>query len=245
MEGRVGTASVGVEVVLFGSQDQDGDGYSGLAGDCDDDNASVNPGASELENGIDDDCNSLIDDGTILFDDDGDGVSELDGDCDDDDPARSPTFLEMCDGIDNDCDDDVDEPGADDCVNYWFDFDSDGYGDKLIAPKCLCAEGVDWKVGEGGDCDDADPRGNPGQVEFFGYPMASGSFDWNCDGLSENLLTDEYSCGVGGGECLGASSGGVDTIPDCAWWGDWGEGCGAEPGLCWPESVTFTLQTCR
>lgn len=42
--------------------DADGDGYTPLQGDFDDHNANVRPGAVEAINGIDDDCNGVIDD---------------------------------------------------------------------------------------------------------------------------------------------------------------------------------------
>lgn len=47
---------------VCGTQDNDGDGYSVCAGDCNDVSASVHPGALELCNGIDDDCNAAVDD---------------------------------------------------------------------------------------------------------------------------------------------------------------------------------------
>ena len=37
--------------------DNDGDGYSPNAGDCDDHNTAVHPGAPETCNGVDDNCN--------------------------------------------------------------------------------------------------------------------------------------------------------------------------------------------
>ena len=42
--------------------DTDGDGYSPMQGDFDDRNANIRPGAVEVVNGIDDDCNGVIDD---------------------------------------------------------------------------------------------------------------------------------------------------------------------------------------
>jgi hypothetical protein len=50
--------------------DTDGDSYSPLQGDFDDHNANVRPGAVEAINGIDDDCNEVIDD--LLFKESGD-----------------------------------------------------------------------------------------------------------------------------------------------------------------------------
>jgi N-acetylneuraminic acid mutarotase len=45
------------------SIDDDGDGITGCGGDCDDTNAAVHPGALENCNGIDDDCDGVIDSG--------------------------------------------------------------------------------------------------------------------------------------------------------------------------------------
>ena len=45
--------------------DDDGDGYTENQGDCDDTDASVNPAATELEDGIDNDCDGEIDEGNI------------------------------------------------------------------------------------------------------------------------------------------------------------------------------------
>ncbi|HID29351.1 MAG TPA: hypothetical protein EYP19_05030, partial [Desulfobacterales bacterium] len=59
--------------------DADGDGYEGVLGsgeDCDDTNASINPDATEVCNGVDDDCDGQIDEGvknTYYKDADGDG----------------------------------------------------------------------------------------------------------------------------------------------------------------------------
>ena len=52
--------------------DDDGDGLSEDEGDCDDSDPSVVPGADERENGVDDDCDGLIDED--FEDADGDGV---------------------------------------------------------------------------------------------------------------------------------------------------------------------------
>lgn len=82
--------------------DGDGDGYSDTAAggdDCDDADASVNPGEDETwYDGTDQDCDGRDDD----QDGDGSGVAE---DCDDTDAGRSPGVAEICgDGVDQDCD---------------------------------------------------------------------------------------------------------------------------------------------
>jgi len=79
-------------------------------GDCNDGNPQINPGATEVCNGIDDNCNGKIDDS---FDADGDGygtcIGTGEGDCDDTDPAIHPGAAEVCDGKDNNCDGTADE----------------------------------------------------------------------------------------------------------------------------------------
>ncbi|MCB9689197.1 MAG: choice-of-anchor D domain-containing protein [Alphaproteobacteria bacterium] len=79
--------------------DLDGDGYCALSagctdgslgGDCDDTTMATHPGAPELPDRRDNDCDGSIDEGTATGDDDGDGYTEQGGDCDDGDPLLSP-----------------------------------------------------------------------------------------------------------------------------------------------------------
>jgi hypothetical protein len=79
--------------------DADSDGYNAIA-DCNDGDATVNPGRHEvLNNNVDENC-----DGVKEFDRDLDGA-RADRDCDDHNPARSPDKAEIPgNGIDDDCD---------------------------------------------------------------------------------------------------------------------------------------------
>jgi hypothetical protein len=83
--------------------DTDGDGYTPVSGgDCDDEDASINPGAYESDDGVDNNCDGAIDEG---FDTDGDGYTPVFGrDCDDDNASINPGVYESDDGVDNNCD---------------------------------------------------------------------------------------------------------------------------------------------
>ena len=110
--------------------DADGDGYSDEV-DCDDDDPEVSPGATEICNGFDDNCNGLTDEEddtlspvgllslTIDADGDGfgvdgtetlrceltDGFAEFAGDCNDAEYTVNPGAPEACgSGFDDDCD---------------------------------------------------------------------------------------------------------------------------------------------
>ena len=138
------------------NQDWDGDGYD-RPDDCNDADPEAFPGAVERCNGIDDDCDDLIDDDmavTYYRDRDGDGYGasgtsfdicwhpdgyvEKSGDCDDAKAAISPTAVEICDidGVDEDCNGvaNEDDPGVSDAQPAYVDADDD----ESIA-TCLCA----------------------------------------------------------------------------------------------------------
>lgn len=77
-----------------------GDGYSPDADGCDDSDAPAYPTAPGQPDGIDDDCDSIVDEGTDAYGDDGDGDGYTE-DGDDSDAPAYPTAPEMEDRADN------------------------------------------------------------------------------------------------------------------------------------------------
>jgi len=162
-----------VAIDSAGVVDADGDGAT-AAVDCDDADPSVHPGAVELCNEVDDNCDGLVDetglDGSTFYKDtDGDGfgdesasqlacsapdgfVSES-GDCDDAQASVFPGAPE------DDCTDPVDY-NCDGSTGY-ADLDGDG------TPAC-------------DDCDDTDPGVNPYAAE-----ICNDGVDDNCDGTAD------------------------------------------------------------
>ena len=138
-EGFVGTSETELDVISGDAVDNDGDGFTENEGDCDDTDEDIHPGAPEIVNGVDDDCNGLIDDGTSAYDNDGDGYSADEGDCDDTDPAIFPGAVE--------------ESESGECM---IDADGDGYGSASPPPG--------FAVGT--DCDDTLAEINPGATEI-------------------------------------------------------------------------------
>jgi hypothetical protein len=95
--------------VLMAGADMDGDGFT-VPADCDDQDPESFPGADELCDGADNDCNGRL--GEDEDDEDLDGWLACDGDCDDQQHLANPGLAEECgDGVDNDCDGVLDECG--------------------------------------------------------------------------------------------------------------------------------------
>jgi hypothetical protein len=154
------------------ASDVDGDGFTAEAGDCDDNDAAVNPGAAETPyNGVDDDCDAASPDDDL----DGDGYAKG-ADCNDGDGAVNPGADEVCDGSDNDCDGLVDPDGSAGGGTFFADEDGDGYGDDGVTVEaCAAPEGY---VELAGDCDDGDASFNPLATE----DDCTDPTDYNCDG---------------------------------------------------------------
>ena len=159
------------------------DGYVAAAGDCDDAEPAVNPGASEACNGIDDDCAGGIDDGLEFRD----YYADADGDGYGDDAYVQSACASPGQGWV--------ETGGDACpadgaltapVAYFIDGDADGYGTDATALHCS-AEAPAGHAAVAGDCDDAEPAVNPGASE------ACNGIDDDCaGGIDDGLEFRDY-----------------------------------------------------
>ena len=204
------------------THDADGDGFSTCGGDCDDADPAVHPAATEHLDGVDNDCDATIDDGTVAYDDDGDGYSEQDGDCDDTAADTYPGAMELLDGRDNDCDGQVDDgtEGLDD--------DGDGFAES------------------GGDCDDGDPSIHPAAPELEDgldndcdgvADEGTAAYDDDGDGTSENggdCHDGDPDVGPGAAEVANGIDDDCDTLvdEDTDWYDDDGDGFTEAGGDC-------------
>ena len=146
----------------FPESDDDGDGWGDERDadedgnyDCDDLDINTYPFAAEVADGNDNDCDGIIDEGTLSYDDDGDSFSENEGDCNDYDADVYTGAWEIADYKDNDCDGVADEGTS------LYDDDGDGYTE------------MDQ------DCDDEDADVHPGATEYCD------GIDNDCNGLRD------------------------------------------------------------
>ena len=145
----------------FACPDFDGDGYGAppCGDDCDDHDSSRYPGATEVCDLDDEDCN----DTTYGADFDGDGFESAlccngpgncGADCDDSLSTVNPTAAESCNGLDDDCDANIDEAV---CVDECTLAPPCGTGtctDTFTGYTCACDAGYSGPVG--GPCLDLD-----------------------------------------------------------------------------------------
>ena len=218
--------------------DQDGDGWgvgvgefscgptvghsASKSGDCDDTAATTYPGAQELCNNLDDNCNGQTDEGANLgkwyLDVDGDGFGTgggqiqcgaggqytaiVGGDCNDSKAGVNPGASETCNLVDDNCNGQTDEglPTG----NYYPDSDGDGYGTNVQYASCGVGAGFSTL---NGDCNDGDTAIHPGAVE-----ICDGK-DNNCvGGIDEGLSTKTYYLDSDG-DGWGVGSGSVQCGP--------------------------------
>jgi len=165
-------------------------GYTSNKADCNDKDATINPNAKEICDGIDNNCNGKIDDGaTTTFYEDADkdgfgnalktkqdcsaplGFVSNNKDCNDSDKTINPSAIEVCDEIDNNCNTKIDEGGT---TSFYRDKDGDGFGD--AANTAIACDAPTGYVNNKADCNDADKNIHPDASEI-------------CDGLDNNCNT--------------------------------------------------------
>jgi len=179
-------------------------GYAATDGDCDENDEKVHPGATDICNMKDDDCNGQIDENappvTMWPDGDGDGYYTFQmgtpkmgcgniagyaargGDCDDRDAAVHPGATEICNLKDDDCDAQIDE---------------------RVRPTC----GVGWCARYSPTCDAADCVPGPPAQE------TCNAFDDDCDGELDNgacpagMVCAGVQCVATGGSGPGGTGG--------------------------------------
>lgn len=184
-------------------------GYTDVSGDCNDDNTSINPNQPELCDGIDNNCNTEVDDDDPLVqienqqqyfqDGDGDGYGAppssyyacaptnsnsvtVGGDCNDQDDSIFPAAVEVCDGIDNDCDTLIDADDDDGEVRWYADQDNDSFGAaNNFQSSCEQPSGF---VSNALDCDDSNEQINPSSTEVCD------EIDNDCDDLIDDADQD-------------------------------------------------------
>ena len=208
--------------------DSDGDGVTFCAGDCGEQDASVNPSGTEVCDGLDNDC---VGGPTVpgeSTDDDADGDPAC-SDCDDSDINNSTEYSEICDGQDNDCvggadfdaAGEVDSDGdlvlsCDDCddtsaATYPGNPEvCDGEDNDCIGGADFDSAGEVDVDGDGdlscSDCDDADP------LAFVGNLEQCTDTDSDCSGVVDDYLAVSYSSSPGSSIGPSANTTTTDTI---------------------------------
>ena len=165
-------------------------GYVTDSTDCDDLSANAFPGAPDTCDGIDNDCNALVDEAdsgldtstlsTFFSDSDNDGFGDTSNavlsceapsgyvsdntDCDDGNVDIYLGATETCNGLDDNCDGLVDN-GAIDSQTWYADSDGDGFGNSSYGlDACSQPNGY---VSDADDCDDNNADINPDSVWYI------------------------------------------------------------------------------
>ncbi|MEO8066644.1 MAG: MopE-related protein [Flavobacteriales bacterium] len=191
----------GISAANGGCLDLDNDSYydqivCNTPEDCDDNNPQTHPGATEVCDGVDNDCDGQVDEDGVCgcLDDDADGFTTCQGDCNDANANINPDATEVCDGVDNDCNGLVD----DGFPQQYADNDGDGFGNMLQPLPCDTPG-----VANADDCDDQNAATFPGAVEVCD------GLDNDCDGVIDegiDLSSDSFNCGQCGIVCPSGNS---------------------------------------
>jgi hypothetical protein len=163
--------------------------------DCDDTLPAVSPVGKEAPNGLDDDCDGIIDETTVVYDDDGDGYcesppcvnsSKTESDCNDANYLVYPTATEVCGNtVDENCNTLLNEQDAIGCKDFFYDGDGDTYG-VSGAKECWCEAGTYPYTGlNKDDCYDSNAEVWPGNTKYYTTHRGDGKYDYDCSGSAQ------------------------------------------------------------
>jgi hypothetical protein len=202
--------------------DADGDGY-GVAtgatsctpstitpGDCDDNDAAINPNATEVcGDDVDDNCDGQVNEGCLPGCTDATACN-FDEAATYDDGSCTYATAEVCNNIDDDCDGVIDNGVL---TTYYVDADGDGYGDINDGgiEACTAPQGT---VDNNTDCNDSNNAIKPSATE------ACNSIDDNCNGQIDENLTQYPVYTDADGDGYGVATGATSCTPSTITPGD-------------------------